>query len=101
VPQESIARRPVVSAVEEGPEGRQFTVTFQPGQRLPSHRNASRVVITAVEGNGEITVEGEGSLALPRGAFLQLEPNVEHSVVAGEAGLELVVRLVRNCCEHC
>lgn len=101
VPVDSIVSRPVVSDVHQGALGRQFTVTFKPGQHLPSHRNASRVVVTAVEGSGEITVAGAGVCDLPRGAFVQLEPNVEHSVLAGEAGLEVVVQLVPNCCEHC
>jgi len=101
VPVDSIARRPVVSDVHQGALGRQFTVTFKAGQRLPPHRNASRVVVTAVEGYGEITVEGDGVRELPCGALVQLAPNVEHSVLAGDAGLEVVVQLVTNCCEHC
>ena len=96
----TVANRPVVSDVVEGPDGRQFTVTFTPGQQLPAHRNPSRVAITAVAGSGEITVDGEVR-ALPLGTFVQLEPDVEHAVWAGSEGLELVVRLVRNCCEHC
>jgi hypothetical protein len=38
---------------------------------------------------------------LPRGTVVQLDPDVEHSVVAGEHGLELLVQLIANCCEHC
>lgn len=93
--------RPVVSEVQHGPLGREFTVRFLPGDALPNHRNAAKVVITAVEGSGEITVAGEGVRELPSGAVVQLEPNVEHSVVAGPLGLELMVRLVTPCCEHC
>jgi quercetin dioxygenase-like cupin family protein len=101
VPTQPISHRPVVSDVEQGPNGRQFTVTFLPGQELPPHRNASKVVITAVDGSGEITVEGIGTRALPCGTFVQLEPNAEHAVVAGDQGLQLVVRLVANCCGQC
>lgn len=101
VPVDPIADRPVVSDVHQAALGRQFSVTFKPGQRLPSHRNVSRVVVTAVEGYGEITVEGVGMRELSFGAVVQIEPNVEHSVLAGDAGLEIVVQLVANCCEHC
>jgi quercetin dioxygenase-like cupin family protein len=95
-----VADRPVVTDVVDGPDGRQFTVTLAPGQRLPAHRNPSRVAITAVAGSGEITVDGEVR-ALPPGTFVQLEPNVEHAVQAGSEGLELAVKQVCNCCEHC
>lgn len=101
VPVDPIASRPVVSDVHQAALGRQFTVTFKPGQRLPAHRNVSRVVVTAIEGSGEIMVEGAGMRELPLGAVVQIEPNLEHSVLAGDAGLELVVQLVANCCEHC
>ena len=100
-PQQSITDRPVVSGLVVAPNRRQFTVNLEPGQQLPPHRNPSKVVITVVQGNGEITVEGDGVRALPTGIVVQLEPNVEHAVLAGDAGLELMVQLVANCCEHC
>ena len=100
-PQQSITNRPVVSGLVVEPNRRQFTVNLEPRQQLPPHRNPSTVVITAVKGNGEITVEGVGVRALPAGTVVQLEQNVEHAVVAGEAGLVLMVQLVANCCEHC
>jgi quercetin dioxygenase-like cupin family protein len=99
--QPPIASRPLVSDLVVDPKRRQFTVRLEPGQQLPPHRNPSKVVITVVEGNGEITVEGAGVRALPTGIVVQLEPNVEHAVLAGEAGLELMVQLMANCCEHC
>jgi quercetin dioxygenase-like cupin family protein len=98
---EPITRRPVVTDLEVEPHRRRFTVTLEPGQQLPPHRNPSRVVITVVEGYGEITVDGDGRRVLPLGAVVQFEPNVEHAVLAGDTGLELMVQLVANCCEHC
>ena len=100
-PEAPIMGRPVVSDVEHGSHGRHFTVRFEPGQQLPPHRNPARVVITAVEGSGDITIAGHGMRCLSRGTVVQLDPDVEHSVVAGEHGLELLVQLIANCCEHC
>lgn len=93
--------RPVASDLERGPEGRSFTVHLDPGQELPPHRNAARVVITAVRGSGAITIGDLDTRALAEGTFVQLEPNAEHGVVAGADGLELLVALVANCCEAC
>jgi quercetin dioxygenase-like cupin family protein len=100
-PELLIMHRPVVSEIEHGPHGRHFTVRFEPGQALPPHRNKARVVISAVEGSGEIVIAGFGARDLPRGAVVQLDPDVEHSIVAGDGGLELRVDLIANCCEHC
>lgn len=93
--------RPVVSALHDGPAGRSFTVQFQPGEELPTHRNASRVVITAVRGTGTITIGDHGTRVLREGTFVQLEPNAPHAVVAGGEGLELLVVLAPNCCGAC
>ena len=94
-------RRPVVSDLVTDETGRSFTVRFEPNQELAEHRNTSRVVLTAVRGSGTISVEGIGERALGEGSFVQLDANVLHAVVAGEAGLELLVALIPNCCETC
>lgn len=93
--------RPRVSDVQDGPIGPCFTVQFGPGQVLPSHRNSSVVVLTAIEGDGEITIAGDGIRSLPRGAVVQLDPNVEHAIAASERGLELRVDLIASCCSRC
>ena len=95
------AERPIVSDVQDGPLGRFFTVEFAPGQSLLTHRNPATVVITALGGGGDITIAGEGTRALPAGAVVQLAPDVEHAVVAGEDGLELRVDLIASCCSRC
>lgn len=96
-----LTARPIVSELEHGATGRLFSIRFESGQRLPPHRNAARVIMTAVAGSGEILITGDGMRVLPCGAVVQLDPDVEHSVVAGTHGLELRVELVANCCEHC
>lgn len=93
--------RPVVSEVDDGPAGRSFTVRLEAGQELPTHRNPARVVITAVRGCGAITIGELETRELCEGAFVQLEPNASHSVVAGANGLELFVALTPNCCDAC
>lgn len=93
--------RPVVSALHQDPDGRSFTVHLDPGQELPAHRNAARVVITAVRGCGAITIGDLDTRALTEGTVVQLEPNAEHAVVAGSDGLELFVALAPNCCGAC
>jgi quercetin dioxygenase-like cupin family protein len=97
----STGSRPVVSDVSHNSEDRHLSIVFQPGQRLPAHRNPARVVITALEGDGEITIAGDGPRVLPTGAVVQLDPGVEHSIVAGDHGLELRVDRLASCCERC
>lgn len=93
--------RPVVSDLDHGPEGRSFAVHLDPGQDLPTHRNAARVVITTVRGCGAITIGALDTRALTEGSVVQLEPNAAHAIVAGGEGLELHVALAPNCCGAC
>lgn len=93
--------RPVVSRTIEGVDGRHFTMTFAPGQELPRHRNASRILITAVRGSGSISVAEGPATAVAEGERVQLDPDVPHSVVAGEDGLEITVHLIAGCCGVC
>jgi quercetin dioxygenase-like cupin family protein len=93
--------RPVVSDLEHSPDRRSFTVHLDPGQQLPTHRNAARVVITAVRGCGAITIGELDTRALAEGTFVQLEPDAAHAIVAGAEGLELFVALAPNCCGAC
>jgi quercetin dioxygenase-like cupin family protein len=93
--------RPLVSDVQDSGASRSFTVRLEPGQELATHQNAARVVITAVRGSGAITIGELDTRALTEGAFVQLEPNAPHAVVAGGEGLELFVALTPNCCGAC
>ncbi|MEP6591389.1 MAG: hypothetical protein ABJC19_09425 [Gemmatimonadota bacterium] len=92
--------RPEVSEVTDSPEGRTFTVSFLPGQQLPTHTNPSRVVITAVHGCGEVLVRERNEVLLA-GASLVIEPSEPHAVTAGAEGLELTVLMVPSCCSMC
>ncbi len=94
-------RGPMVFDAETGETGNSSTVRLDPGQLLPPHRNASKVVLTVVRGDGVITVEGVGDRELREGAFVQLDANAMHSVVAGDTGLELLVAIMPNCCSTC
>lgn len=93
--------RPVVSEVTDGPDGRSFNISFAPWQKLPPHRNASRIVITPIRGSGSFSTSEGVAAALKVGDAIQLDPDVMHSVAAGEDGLDITVYLIAACCGTC
>lgn len=95
------AGRPIVSDVSDDSDGRHFTITFDPWQELPAHRNASRILITVTRGSGSCTISDGTAAPLATGDRVQVDPNVLHAVTAGEAGLEVTVHLVAGCCGVC
>lgn len=101
LPDQSISHRPVISELERGPAGNMFTITFAPGQELPDHRNASRILISVTAGHGELRVAGEAPRALATGTGVQLEPSVVHALTAGAEGMTVEVLLVAACCPNC
>jgi quercetin dioxygenase-like cupin family protein len=74
---------------------------FQPGQKLPGHRNASRLRIVARRGAGLLEADGFGARVLAAGEAVQLEPNVVHSLEAGAEAWEVQVHLIEGCCPGC
>lgn len=101
VPTASTLVRPAVTDRREGPEGKSFVLRFQPGQKLPDHRNGSRLRIVARTGTGMLVVEGLGSRMLSAGEAVQLEPNVVHGLEAGAHAWEVEVHLIEGCCPGC
>lgn len=97
----SPTQRPAISDVEEGPLGSGFTVTFAPGQLLPPHRNAARVVITVTEGKGVIRLAEEPPQQLTAGDVVRIEPRVLHAIEAPTESLQLQVTLIAACCDCC
>lgn len=95
------AERPTISEAVDGPDGRHFTITFQPWQTLPEHRNASRILITATRGSGSFSLADGIAAALNSGDIVQIDANVPHAVAAGEAGLVVTVHLIAACCGVC
>ena len=93
--------RPTVSGKEDTPLGKSFTITFEADQRLPTHSNPARVVISVVRGSGSIALTADPARSIAEGDFVQLEPNEPHAVTAGSDGLQLVVTMVENCCRMC
>ncbi len=93
--------RPVVYDKHDTPLGKAFRITFEAGQRLPTHANPSRIVISVVRGSGNIVLTADAERQLVQGDFVQLEPNEPHAVAAGDEGLELLVTMVENCCGMC
>ena len=100
-PEASPHNRPTISGTIEDADGRHFSVTFAAGQTLPRHRNASRILITAVRGSGTISLSDGPPAALAEGARVQLDPDVPHALVAGDEGLEITVHLIAGCCGVC
>lgn len=93
--------RPRVSDLQDGPTGRFFTLSFQPGQRLPDHRNHSRILISSLSGSGIVRVAGFGDRVLGEGESVQVDPDVLHALEAGEAPWEVEVHLIASCCAGC
>lgn len=101
-PQAIPAKRPVVSDVQKDATGASsFTVTFLPGQELPTHRNASRILINVLSGDGTITVSDDRRRFLTAGKVVQIDANAPHSLMAGESGMLIQVHLVADCCANC
>jgi quercetin dioxygenase-like cupin family protein len=93
--------RPAISELVRGPLGNTFTITFAPGQELPSHRNPSRLLLTVRAGGGTITVDGSGPAVLALGACVQLDPDVPHALTADAGGMVVDVLLAAACCPSC
>lgn len=101
-PQSVPSKRPVISEVsKDATGGSSFTVTFLPGQVLPTHRNASRILINVLSGEGSIVVSDDRSRSLAEGAVVQIDANAPHSLLAGDSGLLIQVHLVADCCANC
>jgi quercetin dioxygenase-like cupin family protein len=54
---------------------------FAAGEQLSEHTSARPAIIHILEGEGELTVGGDAHLAQP-GAWLRMQPEVKHSLVA-------------------
>jgi len=67
---------------------------FAAGSRLPNHHSNQPVLLQALEGTLQITVNG-ADLTLSPGDLLHIEPGVEHNVSAHEpAKLQLTVLMI-------
>lgn len=97
----STSTRPRVSDLQDGPTGRYFTLAFLPGQRLPAHRNHSRILITAVAGSGVVRVAGQDDRVLEQGSSVQIDPDVLHALEAGDGPWDVEVHLIASCCTGC
>lgn len=93
--------RPTISDVEEGPLGREFTVTFAVGQVLPAHQNSARVVITVTKGNGVIRLGEDGPQQLREGDVVRIERKMLHALEAPTEPMQVHVTMVTACCDCC
>jgi quercetin dioxygenase-like cupin family protein len=96
------ASRPVISDLVRDETGAaSFTVTFAANQELPTHRNASRILLQVLEGSGLVTVAERQPVEVVAGDQVQVGPNAPHAVFAGAVGMLLQVHLVPDCCSRC
>jgi quercetin dioxygenase-like cupin family protein len=67
---------------------------FDAGSELPQHQSQQPVLLQALEGVLDVTVNGQ-QLSLAPGDLLHIEPGVQHNVVANEpAKLQLTVLMI-------
>lgn len=69
-------------------------LAFDAGTELPQHESQQPILLQALEGVLDITVNGQ-QLMLSPGDLLHIEPGVQHNVVANEpAKLQLTVLMI-------
>lgn len=96
------SHRPVISDLVKDDVGNSsFTITFTAGQELPTHRNASRILIQVLQGHGVVSVDGGPPEGVVVGDQVQVPPRAPHALTAGDDGLVVQVHLVPDCCSCC
>jgi quercetin dioxygenase-like cupin family protein len=87
------ATQPRISDLVTTPGGRWFTITFEAGERLATHRSVHDLLIEVSRGSGELHGAECGTCELAAGAQVAVAAHEPHEVVAGSDGLLLTVRL--------
>ena len=76
--------RPATAVVHDSPDVRLVIFRIEPNQQVPSHTNASTVVLTVIEGTGLVT-GAEGERAATVGDVIVFEPREPHGMRASDA----------------
>jgi hypothetical protein len=87
------AKQPRISDLVTTPGGRWFTISFEAGERLTTHRSVHDLLIDVSHGSGELHGAECGTCDLTVGCQVEVAAHEPHEVVAGSDGLLLTVRL--------
>jgi quercetin dioxygenase-like cupin family protein len=67
--------------------------SFEPGAAFPAHRHPQEQITIVQSGSVEMTI-GDDVHALGAGDFTVVAPDVQHGVIAGAAGAEILAVIV-------
>ncbi len=98
------SHRPVISdLIRHADGGSSFTISFTANQELPTHRNNSKVLISVLNGSGDIFVGDDAGVGVVAGKIVQIPANQPHSVTAGPNGMLIEVHLINesDACSCC
>lgn len=78
----AIPKRGILSQTLSNEGGVEFSLfAFAPGEQLSEHTSARPAVIHILQGEGELTADGDSFPAKP-GTWLRMKSNVRHSLIA-------------------
>lgn len=76
--------RPATAVVHDSPDARLVIFRIERGQQVPTHTNASTVVLAVIEGTGFVT-GAEGERVATVGDVIVFEPREPHSMRADDS----------------
>jgi quercetin dioxygenase-like cupin family protein len=88
--------RPASAVIADTPDARLVVFRLQPGQAVPTHRNASTVLLTVLEGSGVLTGEENGEACEGEcgpGTVVLYAPNEPHGMRATDTELLLLATI--------
>lgn len=88
--------RPATAVLMDTADTRLVVFRIAPGQSVPSHKNASTVLLTVLSGSGFVTGEKNGQpdeRECKAGDVIAYEPNESHAMRADESELLLLATI--------
>lgn len=88
--------RPATAVLLDTPDARLVVFRLAPGQSVPSHKNASTVLLTVLSGSGFLTGERDGQpdeRECSAGDVIAYAPHESHAMRAGESELMLLATI--------
>ncbi len=84
--------RPATLLMHEAPGARLVIFRIAPGQSVPSHTNASTVVLTVLQGAGFVAGT-DGERPVSAGDVVAYEPDEPHAMRSGDTELVLIATI--------